>query len=58
MAYKGSLEGKSWVCWLVGVQGMCRMCSRKKEGAGPIFLKLVDSMVGAKAMLAGTLEMS
>jgi hypothetical protein len=37
---------------------MCRMRSRKKEEAGPIFLELVDSMVGAKAMLAGTLDMS
>jgi hypothetical protein len=34
------------------------MCLRKKEEAGPIFLELVDSMVGAKAMLAGTLETS
>jgi hypothetical protein len=58
VAYKGSLEGGSWICWLVGVQGMCRMWSRKREGAGPIFLELVDSMVGAKAMLAGMLEMS
>jgi hypothetical protein len=58
VAYKGSLEGKSWACWLVNVQDMCRMCLRKKEEAGPIFLELVDSMVGAKAMLAGTLETS